>query len=257
MRKATRMSAAKDGDGRNGVQVIARAAEILRALKGAHGMSLGQIAERVGLPRSTVQRIVGALQAERLVIASKAGAGIRLGPELHALAEAARYNLVEMMRPMLEALARETGETVDLSVMRGDAMVFIDQIAGTHRLRAVSAVGEAFPITSTANGKACLALLEDEEVRAVAEREWAGDGESHDLAALMAEIAAIRRTGLALDDGEHTDGISAVGIAFSDLRGDKFAISIPAPSGRFRSNRPALERALAQLRAPIADMFGR
>lgn len=55
----------------SGVQVIARAAAILRSLKNeSDGLSLGQIAERVGLPRSTVQRIVGALHAESLVIAA-------------------------------------------------------------------------------------------------------------------------------------------------------------------------------------------
>ncbi|MGI9493370.1 MAG: helix-turn-helix domain-containing protein, partial [Geminicoccaceae bacterium] len=57
-----------------GIQVIARAASILRALgEDTSGMSLGQIADKVGLPRSTVQRIVGALQAERLVISSTSG----------------------------------------------------------------------------------------------------------------------------------------------------------------------------------------
>ena len=56
--------------------------------------------------------------------------------------------------------SHRTQETVDLAVLRGDALVFIDQIAGTQRLRAVSSIGEAFPLTSTANGKACLALLD-------------------------------------------------------------------------------------------------
>ena len=57
----------------SGIQVIARAAAILRVLRDSEtGLSLGQIARQVGLPRSTVQRIVGALQEERLVIAASA-----------------------------------------------------------------------------------------------------------------------------------------------------------------------------------------
>lgn len=251
MRKATRMGAAKDGDGRNGVQVIARAADILRALKGSHGMSFGQIAERVGLPRSTVQRIVGALQAERLVIASKAGAGIRLGPELHALAEAARYNLVEMMRPMLETLARETGETVDLSVLRDGQMVFIDQVPGSQRLRAISAVGEVFPLATTANGRACLALMDDDEARRLLAMETA----PADAEAVVAMLPEIRRAGLAFDEDEHTPGISAVGLGFVDPKGDRYAVSVPIPSSRFAEQRSRASAALRLMRDAILDLL--
>lgn len=159
--------------GRNGIQVIARAAAVLRSLKEAPGgMSLGQIAERVDLPRSTVQRIVQALQEERLVITSGTAGGVRLGPELHALSGAAHYNIVDQLRPFLQEVMEETGETVDLSVLRGGRMIFLDQVQGTHRLRAVSSVGEVFPVNSTANGRACLALMSDAEARKMAENEW-------------------------------------------------------------------------------------
>ena len=155
-----------------GVQVISRAADILRALKNEHkGLSLGQIADRVGLPRSTVQRIVNALQAERFVMASSAEGGFRLGPELQSLAEAGRIDIAEMIRPLLSALARETGETVDLAVYRQDHMMFVDQVIGTHRLRTVSAVGEAFPLSNTANGKAALAMLGDDAAASLIARE--------------------------------------------------------------------------------------
>ena len=63
---------------KNGIQVIARAASILRLLKDTQsGLSLGQISRQIGLPRSTVQRIVKTLQAERLVIANPSGGGLR------------------------------------------------------------------------------------------------------------------------------------------------------------------------------------
>ena len=144
-----------------------------------------------------MQRIVGALQAERLVTVSAAGSGIRLGPELHALAESARLPVTEMVRPLLLELSRRTEETVDLSVLRGQTLVFIDQIPGTQRLRAVSSVGEAFPLTTTANGKACLALMDDADVAHRAVAEWASTGNARDIAAFMAEIATIRTSGVA------------------------------------------------------------
>jgi DNA-binding IclR family transcriptional regulator len=243
-------------ESRNGIQVIARAAAVLRALKGSQsGMSLGQIAERVDLPRSTVQRIVNALQAERLVMASGAGAGIRLGPELHSLAESARYNIAEMIRPQLQQLSRDTGETVDLSLLRGNILIFIDQIAGTHRLRAVSSVGETFPLTTTANGKAALALMNDDAVERLASAEWKRLALKRDMTRFLKEIRDVRRLGVAYDRDEHTVGISAVGIAFSDWKGDLYGVSIPTPSTRFHKQEAALAAAIGKLGAEIAALI--
>ncbi|TIR27821.1 MAG: IclR family transcriptional regulator [Mesorhizobium sp.] len=246
------MSEADIAEARNGIQVIARAASVLRALKGSQtGMSLGQIAERVDLPRSTVQRIVGALQAERLVIASGAGAGIRLGPELHSLAESAHYNIAETIRPLLQDLSRNTGETVDLSILRGNILIFIDQITGTQRLRAVSSVGETFPLTTTANGKACLALMDNDAVERLARGEWARASVERNMSNFLEEIAQIRREGVAFDLDEHTPGISAVGIAFKDWKGDFYGVSIPTPSARFKEGEATLTAAILKLRCNV------
>lgn len=231
--------------GRSGIQVIARAAAILRVLRdNTGGMSLGQIAERVDLPRSTVQRIVGALQAERLVIATSSGGSIRLGPEITALSEATRYNVVEECRLHLSELSRKLGETADLSVLRGAGMIFLDQVPGTQRLRTVSAVGEVFPLTTTANGRAALSLLPEDEARALVEAEWARTNRSGDWPAFSVQLAQIRQTGIAEDADEHTTGISALGAAFRDRNGEVHAISVPVPTPRFLTLRRSVEAEL-------------
>lgn len=143
---------------RQGIQVIARAAALLRALeRRPDGLSLGELAKAVSLPRSTVQRIVDALDTEGLVLAASASSGVRLGPALLALAAASRFHIAEAARETIESLAKECGETVDLSLVDQDKVVFIDQVSGTHRLTAISAVGVSFPLHSSANGKAALA----------------------------------------------------------------------------------------------------
>lgn len=249
------MTKADVADARGGIQVISRAASVLRALKGTPaGMSLGQIAERVDLPRSTVQRIVGALQSERLVISSGVGGSIRLGPELRALAESARHTLVDLVRPLLQEISRTTQETIDLSVLRGNVMIFVDQIPGTQRLRAVSAVGDVFPLTTPANGKACLALLDDATVSRLARQEWARNGVEGDEAAFLQQIHDVRRSGLAYDLDEHTEGISAVGVAFSDWNGDLHAVSVPIPSSRFRKSQEKVVAEISALRQRIETL---
>lgn len=251
------MDDGSDASARNGIQVIARAAAILRTLKETQtGMSLAQIAGKLDLPRSTVQRIVSALQVERLVIASATGGGLRLGPELHALAGAARYDIVDRCRPFLTDLAQTTGETVDLSVLRGARIIFLDQVQGTHRLRTISCVGEVFPLTTTANGRACLSLLPEADVARLASAEWAQLGIKGDLAALQALMVEITKTGLAFDLDDHTPGISAVGFAFRDTVGDLHSISVPVPSTRFAERSDAVVAALTALRPKVIGVMG-
>lgn len=249
----------KDNDlsgARGGIQVIERAAAILRVLKQSQsGMSLGQISKAVGLPRSTVQRIVAALQKELFVIADARGGGLRLGPELNALSEATQYNIVESCRLLLTELTQATGETADLSVLRGAAMIFLDQVPGIHRLRTVSSVGEVFPLTTTANGRACLALLPEAQARKLIVEEWERRDIKGNLRAFLATMNDIRKTGLAYDLDEHTDGISAIGIAFADWTGDLHSISIPVPSTRFVEMRSTAEVALKSTARHVRKMM--
>jgi DNA-binding IclR family transcriptional regulator len=239
---------------RPGIQVIARAAAILRTLESeSAGLSLGQIARRTELPRSTVQRIVNALAEEQLLIAATPNARVMLGPAIVRMASNIRYDFSNFMRPHLETLANETGETVDLSLQRGDKMVFIDQVASNHRLSAVSAVGESFPTFSCANGKAALALLSDDEITALLQDQLFSETPNTIVSVkkLMREIERIRENHFAIDNEEHTEGISAVGIAFHDLSGRTFAVSVPVPTARFNRSRPEIQVAILRFRESV------
>lgn len=130
-------------------------------------------------------------------------------------------------------------------------MIFLDQIAGQHRLSAISSVGETFPISSTANGRACLAILPEDEARRQIRREWTRTHVTGDMDALIARLEEVRDTGLAYDLDEHTQGISAVGLAFLDWAGAPHSISVPVPSTRFDEARPRIEAALCRARAQL------
>lgn len=240
----------------SGIQVISRAAAILRSVKETEtGMSLGQIAERVGLPRSTVQRITSALVDEQFLVTDAQGRGLRLGPALTALAGATQNNIVVQCRLLLTELTGRTGETSDLSVMQGIGMVFLDQVPGFHRLTTVSRVGEVFPLTSTANGKACLSMLDEKKAVKLATNEWDRTGQSHNIDTFVAELREIRSTGLAYDMDEHSSGISAIGFAFRDWSGELHAISVPVPTTRFKDARGKIEQALQETAKSVRSAF--
>lgn len=152
-------------------------------------------------------------------------------------------------------LARKTGETTDLSAMRGPGMVFIDQVPGVQRLSTVSQVGEVFPFTTTANGKACLALLDEEDAVTHINAEWSRSGQHGNLDRMLSELSDIRASGLAYDLDEHSVGISAIGFAFQDWSGDLHAISVPVPSTRFPSVRGHVEDALRNTAQALKASF--
>ena len=240
------------------VQVIARAATILRALEDENiGLSLGQIAQRVQLARSTVQRIVAALETEKLVIAATPNGRVRLGPTITRLAASVRSDFIALARPYLERLSEELHETVDLSTVKKDHLVFIDQVIGPQRLRTVSAVGETFPLYCTANGKAYLAQLSDAGVEALIGRSYEPRTAKTltRIDALLADLKAARRRGAAFDREEHTLGICAVGVAMQDPLGNAVAISVPVPTQRFLDRQALIaERLLATKHAMEAHM---
>jgi DNA-binding IclR family transcriptional regulator len=239
---------------RGGIQVIARAAQVLRSLESEpDGLSLGEIARRIGLPRSTIQRIVGALVEEQLLMSASLKGGFKLGPALVQLGAAADVGTEKLARPFMLELSRQADETVDLSVLRRDNAVFVDQVQGTQRLAAVSAVGKEFPLHCTANGKALLSLLPSES----SQRVLSGPLKRYtqatviDRSALENELRDVEKTGLAYDLEEHSAGICAVGTAFRDSLGREYSLSIPVPAGRFEGKRQLLTKLLKSTKAEL------
>lgn len=249
-----------EADGRSGgIQVISRAGRILRALASEReGLSLSQLSIRVGLPRSTVHRIVTALESEGLTATASLTGRYRLGSELVRLARSQHGDLRAEVHPLLQRLAREVTETVDLSILIGDRASFIDQIAAPHRLRAVSAIGASFPAHGTANGKALLAGQTDAQLQSLLpERlERLTPNTLTSRRALLEELAEVRRRGYAVDHEEHSLGISAIGATVSDRFGVVAAISIPVPTQRFEGNEDALAKALLHACADARAQLG-
>jgi DNA-binding IclR family transcriptional regulator len=244
---------------RAGIQVIARAADILRVLEGKEqGLSLSQLAKELSLPRSTVQRIVAALDDENFLIAASPTARVRLGPALLQIAKSVRFELAQIARPYLEELSRETGETVDLAVLDGVKAVFVDQVQGTRRLRAVSAMGVSFPLYCTANGKAMLAALDPESFSRLKPRirlTGADSGAARTWPELEAELAQVRETGIAYDREEHSSGISAIGAAIQGLEGEMAALSIPVPVVRFSEIEKQLVASLRRSAGELQELL--
>jgi DNA-binding IclR family transcriptional regulator len=251
------MATPAESDARPGIQVLARAFEILRLLNAyPAGLSQTEIGERLGLARSTVSRLLMALEAEGFVVALGPRGRYRLGPELVRLASSARRSAWLDLHPLLVDMSVEIGETVDLSVLEGDRAVFVDQVVADNRLRAVSSVGDSFPLHASANGKAFLAVMPEVEVKRVlaGRLDELTENTLTTPTALRAELDAIRaRGGVAIDREEQSEGVCAVGAVVGHLDHDLLAVSIPVPVQRFTGREDELVAAVADFAVRISD----
>ena len=243
---------------RTGVQSIARAGSVLRALAAQpQGIGLAELTGAVVLPKSTVHRLVGALANEDLVSTSADGK-IVLGAALAQLGAAGSRPLQDELDPILRQLREEVEETVDLAVPDLGAMRFIAQLPASHRLRAVSAVGARFPLHCTANGKALLAALPEDRLLGLLPARLPRST-PHTIVsrtALLAELDRVRADGVAFDREEHTEGIAAVGAAVLDETGPIAAISIPVPTARFAGRERRYAKAIARAAKDASRMLG-
>lgn len=241
---------------RSGIQVIKRASKILRSLENeSQGLSLAEIAKKVELPRSTVQRIVAALAEEQLVISASPNSHVKLGPALIRLASATNIDINFIVKPHIEKLSASIGETIDLSIKQGNSAVFIDQVPGTHRVRAVSAIGDRFSLHSSACGKALLAMTNPKKVEKYLQTslDKHTDNTITDAQELRKTLQEVRENGYSLDEEENTEGVCALGTYFEDALGRIYAISIPAPTHRFSKNKENYKNALLECKAAILD----
>src|SRR5262245_56657406 len=152
-----------------GTQAISRAVAILKALGDQRSaLTPQQISVLVRLNRSTVYRILSALEHDGLVALDETGRYI-LGPELVALGSSAlrQINLRQVALPVLQELARRSGETVDLEILHGQPVMVLEEIIGDHLLNTSSNIGTLYPAHCTATGKLLLAYLPEDALATV------------------------------------------------------------------------------------------
>ena len=226
-----------------GTQAVLRAVALLKAFTDSRPeLGLSELARLVKLNKTTVYRMLTALESEGFVVKNHATESYRLGPEAIALGgRALRANdLRAASRPELEALARDTTETASLEVWVDHEVLVLDEVTGGHVLGAAQHIGARWPAHATSTGKAILAFLPDAEREAFLRRSLPKftDETITAQAALRRELNHVRERGYAVAAEEFEDGFVAIGAPIRNYDGQvAAAISIGGPSTRLTSNR--------------------
>jgi DNA-binding IclR family transcriptional regulator len=225
----------------SGSQAIERAAQLLvLVLENERPLTIGELARQSDLPKSTASRLVAALERNALVQRDSARGAIRPGPAVLRFAGRGvdDADLVELARPVLHALAAESGETINLAVPATTGVNHLAQVDSRHMIGAASWVGRAAPFHAAANGKVFLAYGAASLPQTVLTRFTPHTIIDHAL--LEGALDTVRAVGYATAIDEIEVGLSAVAAPVRGATGACVAaLSISGPS--FRLGAPRLD----------------
>ena len=243
---------------RGGVQSIGRGFAIIEEIaRNRDGIGLAELSKRVGLHNSTTFHLVKTMVSLGYVRQLKDSKRYRIGRPLFALAASA-LDEVEMMSlaaPVLDDLARATGESAHFSVPMGDAVVVLARTSGPGAFQLNDRIGVVRPAHCTALGKIMLAALPPAQFDGYLQRAELKVHTPRTITSaerLAREIAEVRRTWLAVDDGEFDPELRCAALPVRDfsnrvigaigISGPVWRLSIEGLQKRARLVRAAADR---------------
>jgi IclR family transcriptional regulator, acetate operon repressor len=208
-----------------GAQSIDRAAQLLvLVVEGDGATSVGELAERSGLPKSTVSRAVSALERRGLLQRDGARRSVRPGPVLLGLARRGvpDADLVDLAGPILEGLGEASGETINLAVPTPLGVEHLAQVDSRHFIGSTNWLGRRVEYSTTAVGKVFAAF----------------GAAPPELAVSEAVLEAVRARGYGIAVGELEPGLAAMAAPVRAANGDTIAaLSISGPDHRLTTTR--------------------
>ncbi|MGH7110770.1 MAG: IclR family transcriptional regulator [Stellaceae bacterium] len=244
--------------------VLGRSFAVLEAIAAAPApLGVGDLIERLDLPRATVYRLVDWFLNEGFLVREPVRKRLVIGNRLSDLAcDTLRAALVAApRRTLLETLARETGETCHIGAIDGNRIIYLDRVeSAAWSLRLDLTVGSRVPLHATAIGKLFLALSPSRQRHALLAAVELSPLTPATITArsrLDAELRHVRDQGFAIDDQEFIAGVVAIAVPIVNRRGEiRAGLAVQAPEVRMTAadairQLPLLREAATQL----ADSF--
>jgi IclR family acetate operon transcriptional repressor len=215
---------------------VTNALDILDLLgQSVHGLRLKDIAARLDLPESTAHRLLAGL-VSRGYVQQHDDQSYELGWKIVVLADAlgSDARLVQAMRPSLQKLVRELGQTINLAVLSNDQVMYLACQTPVSSLSLYVTPGLTLPVHATSLGKVLLAFSPPDETETVLSRldyKPLTAQTIADAAGLRAALERVREQGYALDLGELRPDVSCIAVPVRDASGRvRAAISMTAPA---------------------------
>jgi DNA-binding IclR family transcriptional regulator len=225
------------------VKSVYRAVKILEAFDADEGMTVTEISKRFNFPKSSVHQILNTLTNENMLKKDPVTNKYFLGIKLFILGDKARANLEirKVATPFLRRLKDKFNETVHLTLLDNDEVLYIECLESSKLLRTFSVLGYRAPLHCTAVGKAMMAFLPPEDLDRVIQNKGLPKFTKNtitDKKTLVKELNTISTRGYSVDNIEHEQGVRCVGAPIRNHEGHVFAaISVTWPSQRLTLSR--------------------
>jgi len=209
----------------NGAPTVAAALRILSFMATSQGpVAAATLARSLDLPRSSVYRLLTELTEQGFVLHFPEVRRFGLGIAAFELSSGyvRQEPISRLGRPVLATLVDRVGESAHLAVLVGREVVYLVEERAPRRPALVTDVGVRLPSHLTASGRALLAALPREQVRALfpdASSFTHRGATTQTHAGLRGELVATRARGHASEDGEITEGLASVAVAVRDRSG--------------------------------------
>lgn len=242
------------------VRAIDRAFQVLLEISSSDdGLTAAELSQRTDLPLSTVYRVVDSLMVRGFVIEGFSAGRYAVGPTAQEVGSSYRGQeyLIDVATPVMEKLAAEAGETVNLAMIRAGSAVYVHQVDSPDKLmRMFMEHGVALPIHSSGVGKVLLAWADPDQSQrlrsglnfhAFTPRTITNERQ------LDFSLEQIREQGYALDDEEREAGVRCVAVPVF-RRGERViaALSISGPTSRIATNR--ISQLVSQLKEGASEV---
>lgn len=203
-------------------------------------LSLTDLAELTGIPKSSCHAIVGTLTARGYLYSLARPRSLYPTRRFLDIAQAIHEKdpFMERVMPLLERLRDTSRETVILGKRQGDAVIYLEVVESPHPIRYSAKPGEFKPLHSSSIGKALLGSLKEPEMRAqIANRPLPAITGSRltEPDALVHDILESRRRGYFVTRGENVPDVWAVS-AFLSVNSEMLAVAIAGPRHRMENN---------------------
>jgi DNA-binding IclR family transcriptional regulator len=230
---------------------------LLLAMVGNGRVRISEASRRLGVVPSTAHRLMAMLEYHGFVVQNPETRAYEAGPTLTEVGIKALRGLDsrENLRALLTSLVDEVGETAHLQTLAGHEALFVDGVESGRPVSTILRLGDRSPAHCTSGGKALLAELSREDLRALfAGRRLASctDRTLTRIADLEADLGLTRERGYALSIAENEPEIAAVAIPIRDPVGNLLgAFSVSMPISRYDEDR--LAAVLAALKRVAAE----
>ncbi len=236
------------------VPMVQRTLDLFEAFARADGpMRLSDLAEAIGAPVSSCHALVKTLQGRGYLYASDK----LIYPTRRLLDAAAGIlaadSLMAKIRPVLERIQRETGETAVCGKRLGGDVLYVDVVQGTYPVRFAAEIGALKPLHSSSLGKACLSLLKPADYTKLVARlpmTAITANTITDRQRLAADIELGRQRGFFRTVGENVGDVLGLAVALR-VDGEGVGIAVAGPIERMRANEPQRLAALRQMTAVL------